>query len=124
MFCQLVRNILSSAPRVTRFTINWDDKENSYSDAGAAASSDCKQAPSPPPGVTYTESMLEDIHQALGEPSKESFTANRDSSGPLCSSVLNSDNISSNPQPSNNGKSFTPCLENSIDAMEAQMLVE
>jgi len=80
--------------------------------------------PSPPPGVHYTESMLEDIHQAIADTSKESYGANRDSNGPLSSSMMNSENIPNSGQTPGTSKSYPPCLENSLDAMEAKMLVE
>ena len=80
--------------------------------------------PSPPPGVHYTASMLEDMHQAIAETSKESYGANRDSNGPLSPSVMNSENIQNSGQAPSTSKSYPPCLENSLDAMEAKILVE
>ena len=118
----MVRNILSSAPRVTRFTINWDDNASAPEEPELVYEENVP--PSPPPGVNYTESMLEDMHQALAETSKESQGVNRDSNGPLSSSMLNSENIPTLAQAPGTSKSYPPCLENSLDAMEAKMLVE
>lgn len=117
----MVRNILSSAPRVTRFTINWDDSANGPEEPEVYEEN---VPPSPPPGVHYTESMIEDMQQAMAETSKESFGVNRDSNGPLSSSMMNSENIPNSGQGPSTSKPYPPCLENSLDAMEAKMLVE
>ena len=119
----MVRNILSSAPRVTRFNINWDDNSASAPEEPELLYEE-NVPPSPPPGVHYSESMLEDIHQAIADTSKESYGPTRDSNGPLSSSMINSENIPNPEQAPGTSKSFPPCLENSLDAMEAKMLVE
>ena len=119
---QLVRNILSSAPRVTRFTINWDDSASAPEEPELLYEENVP--PSPPPGVHYTESMIEDMQHAMAEASKDSYSANRDSNGPLSTSVNNSENVANAGQAAASSKSYPPCLENSLDAMEAKMLVE
>nr|CAB3223529.1 histone chaperone ASF1A-like [Phallusia mammillata] len=119
-FTKLVRNILSSEPRVTRFKINWDDSATSNEQQSGPPMFEGNVPPSPPPGVQYSESMLEDIQQAMCEVSKDSLKSGHDSNTSKAA-MSNGENFQST-GPVN--RQFPPCLENSIDAMEAQMLVE
>ena len=111
-----MRNILSSAPRVTRFKINWDDNA-SQADPHAPPEYNENVPPSPPPGVHYSEAMLEDMQEAMGGPAADPQT-----NGTLPNvNGMHASDASSNNAPN---KPFPPCLENSIDAMEAQLLAD
>nr|XP_002129912.1 histone chaperone ASF1A-like [Ciona intestinalis] len=83
-FNKLTRNILSSAPRVTRFKINWDDSAGTSTADGGQTYETLEENIPPSP---------EDVQHTMAENSKDSICANRDSNGPLSSSVLNSENI-------------------------------
>lgn len=124
-FSQLQRNILSSAPRVTRFKINWDDNPSNTNGAPEEEYDVQENIPPSPQAQNSNNSALGEIMQAMSDNSKDLNSGSRDSSSAL--STLNNGNVTN----SSNGLSsiinkqvFDASYENSIDAVEAQMLVE
>jgi len=123
-FSQLQRNILSSAPRVTRFKINWDDNPSASNSAPEEGYDVQENIPPSPQPQNSNNSALNDIMQAMSDNSKDVHSGSRDSSSAL--STLNNGNVASGSSNSilSNKQVFNASYENSIDAVEAQMLVE
>lgn len=122
-FSQLQRNILSSAPRVTRFKINWDDNPSSSNGVEEAGYDVQENIPPSPQAQNSNNSALGEIMQAMSDNSKDVHSGSRDSSSAL--STLNNGNVATSSGVLGfNKQVFNASYENSIDAVEAQMLVE